>query len=545
MMPIRNFVFKGGGIKGIAYVGVLAALEAVQFDFDEVKRIGGTSAGAIIALAFALRLTSQELKEVLNDIQFDLMLDNDLWRERVHAAQQHTNSSSFYAGSYASTSGASHLSSAASRLSEKLGLFPGEMLRELFEKILCWKTGIRHCTFQELHDAGFKDLYVVGFNLSTQLAETFCVDKTPTIIVSDAIRISMSIPFVFEPHSIFSKIEGQRIKDESGDTWTDGGIAENYPIRLFDHIPTTAAVSLVSDELQLETLGFYLAKGERRDYLAGIRSTPPRNTISGLQQYTSAIMSALQDNDYNEQVRYEDRCRTIIIDTGNVGTLDFHLSHEHKNNLMLAGWNSVCRHYSRNELLDQLPVELHTQPPIIIPSEHSRSTLLALAEENIIIDPSTWSVAIAYQESIPDNIFILIEGKNEFNQTWISRYDYRGGRVVVRESEDGLSEKQAPRQLASLLETRITYSQCWKIKRESAQELQQKIRTYPQSSSITSSAAWCQSMLRSVNAFHISGNLPHDMDIVIVLGQKTPFTIRLYAKVAPQSNEKPVKTSWW
>jgi NTE family protein len=49
----RNLVFEGGGVKGIAYVGALRQLEARGI-MEEIRRVGGTSAGAINAVMLSL-----------------------------------------------------------------------------------------------------------------------------------------------------------------------------------------------------------------------------------------------------------------------------------------------------------------------------------------------------------------------------------------------------------------------------------------------------------------------------------------------------------
>ena len=42
MLPIpeiEDLIFKGGSVKGVAYLGVKAALDACGFDFSKVKRV--------------------------------------------------------------------------------------------------------------------------------------------------------------------------------------------------------------------------------------------------------------------------------------------------------------------------------------------------------------------------------------------------------------------------------------------------------------------------------------------------------------------------
>lgn len=511
-MP-KNLIFKGGGVKGIAYVGVLAALELASenFNFAEIERVGGTSAGAIIALAFALRLTAQELKSVLSGVDLDAMLDNKRWRERIDSVKYTVNKSSkFGLASYGSTSGASIASSASSELSEHLGFFPGKKLRDVFEKMLVWKTGIQNCTFAELRAAGFKDLHVIGFNLSTKLAETFCVDRTPNVIIADAIRISMSIPFAFQPHSVYEKdADGRRTEIKRG-VWIDGGVMENYPIRLFDAVA----------EQHSETLGFYLSKGDKAAYLQGEQEVPPAIEIKGIRDFTFAVLSALMGHDYNDQVRYEDRNRTVIIDTSederskNVETMDFNLSPNKQNGLMQVGWSAVRKFYSLEEQLPQvLPEKFHA---IIIDGLlHDRLTCLAPETMNIHINFQEWAIAVAICQDNPEQVFFLMEGQNDVGASIFFRYDYVEQQVKVYEEVQGYDEHKAPRVLASLLKGKLqnTRGISWQLNKEVALDLQDKIRTM-QNSKHENSAQWCLALLREIDDFQISGSLPSNTNFL-------------------------------
>ncbi len=57
--PFTNLIFEGGGVKGIAYVGALTVLEDKDV-LQKVKRLGGTSAGAINATLLALKFSLAE-----------------------------------------------------------------------------------------------------------------------------------------------------------------------------------------------------------------------------------------------------------------------------------------------------------------------------------------------------------------------------------------------------------------------------------------------------------------------------------------------------
>ena len=73
-MEIKNLIFEGAGVRGLAYAGVVEALEEYQI-IDQVDKVGGTSAGAIIALLIALEYDSEALTSIISDTKFQQFND--------------------------------------------------------------------------------------------------------------------------------------------------------------------------------------------------------------------------------------------------------------------------------------------------------------------------------------------------------------------------------------------------------------------------------------------------------------------------------------
>ena len=74
---IENLVFQGGGVKGIAYLGVLQQLMIENPDFlTNVKKIAGTSAGSLLALYLGLNMSFEEISELMN-LDYAELLDAD------------------------------------------------------------------------------------------------------------------------------------------------------------------------------------------------------------------------------------------------------------------------------------------------------------------------------------------------------------------------------------------------------------------------------------------------------------------------------------
>src|SRR5436190_580827 len=70
----ENLVFEGGGIRGIAYAGSLQVLEE-QTILPQIKRVAGTSAGAIAALTVSLGYTAKEIEAIINDTRIEKFND--------------------------------------------------------------------------------------------------------------------------------------------------------------------------------------------------------------------------------------------------------------------------------------------------------------------------------------------------------------------------------------------------------------------------------------------------------------------------------------
>src|SRR5271166_6238140 len=72
----ENLVFQGGGPKGLAYLGVVKVLES-RGALQSVKRVAGTSAGAINAVFISLNYSCQAMMKLMKETNFSTFLDVD------------------------------------------------------------------------------------------------------------------------------------------------------------------------------------------------------------------------------------------------------------------------------------------------------------------------------------------------------------------------------------------------------------------------------------------------------------------------------------
>lgn len=75
-LEIRNLVFEGGGVKGIAYGGALKVMEEKGI-LDGLQRVAGTSAGAITATLLAVGYLADAVGDVIAKTDFRDFEDDD------------------------------------------------------------------------------------------------------------------------------------------------------------------------------------------------------------------------------------------------------------------------------------------------------------------------------------------------------------------------------------------------------------------------------------------------------------------------------------
>lgn len=316
MYAFRNLVFEGGGIKGIAYLGAMDVLEKKGI-LKDIVRVAGTSAGAINALLLGLGYTTREIRNIMWELDFKKFQDNK-W--------------SIFSNSY--------------NFFTKYGWYKGKFFMNWVEGLIEGKTGHKGCTFRELNEMNygqFREIFFIGTNISTGFAEVFSYIHTPDMKIADAVRISMSIPFFFTA-----------CKGREGDIFVDGGVMENYPIKLFDR-----EKYILNGDIRIEreyyeeynkklakskspyvynhqTLGFRLDSGREISLLRD-RQKPKGKKIRTIFGYTRRLINTMMEIQNNYHIHSDDWQRTVYINTLGVKTTDFDISANKKKDLLKSG----------------------------------------------------------------------------------------------------------------------------------------------------------------------------------------------------------------
>ena len=320
---IRNLAFKGGGVRGIAYMGALKVLDE-QGLLKNVERTAGTSSGAIAALLFSMRLPVTKIIELFNTLDLSKIPQNG-------------NNGKTPGSKILPVKGADNYR----RMFEKFGWYSSNYFYQWERKIIadhCF--GNAAATFREFQEYGFRDLYVVVSNLSRHRTEIFSVETTPEVSVADAVRMSMSIPLFFES----LQFDGYRLGE--GDYYVDGGLYNNYPIDIFDNPKYARRSRMFSDGINGETLGLFL-------YPAKIQNKQIRDIPETVWDYIDLTVRSIYDSHQTAILDHNlvDRNRTISINDCGISALQFDIkegSQEYQQ-LFQSGMDAVADYINRKQ----------------------------------------------------------------------------------------------------------------------------------------------------------------------------------------------------
>ena len=265
-------VMKGGGAKGLAYLGALAELTK-YYKFDWYL---GTSAGAISAILLAADYGIPELTALLEAKDFRDFRDAGPLK-------------------------------AIFNLALKDGLYNAETLTKWLDDLLARK--LRSSTRVRMEGLSTRaTVYACKRDRSVLIFDSIDPESRKTA-AAYAVRCSAAIPFVFVPE----KHEGMRV--------LDGGLRQNYPIK-----------QLLSTDPNKPFIGLYLGP-----------ETYEGEANTSIIKDLLAIFTEAPDADALRKYRNE----TIIIDPRPISTLDFKLSPEEKQFLLLQGRSSALQFLSK------------------------------------------------------------------------------------------------------------------------------------------------------------------------------------------------------
>jgi predicted acylesterase/phospholipase RssA len=180
----ENLILSGGGVRGLYYLGFMKYFNDRLHQF---KNLAGTSIGSFFAVAIALGYTEQEIRpHVLNILDYN----------RVKSLKVFD-------------------------FLENLGLDDGSKLEHYIKKMIRYKFGKKELTFKQLYETYNKNVTITAISIEDNSVIYFSKESHPLMKVWKAVRMSMTVPFLFKPYTYKEK------------NYIDGGLRHNFPIELY------------------------------------------------------------------------------------------------------------------------------------------------------------------------------------------------------------------------------------------------------------------------------------------------------------------------
>ena len=330
---IRNLVFQGGGIKGVALAGGYKALDYIlrhrhKQTIEDIECVAGTSAGAIFALTVSVGIPPDQLIDLLRTAPFSHFLDdvkpsvltkNGFWPKMSGLFDD------ILGLGKQTISFVTHPLTRSLDILKTDGLSKGEIIMGWLSKVIAThllsvmeEEGItplanfirsipgleeaRCIDLQQVPAHGlddkqllklnfghlkelikfnpkrFKHLFTVALRLQDQeCSEGIEVmsswnNEWREVLIIDAVRASMSIPVVFIPHQVRTFNEHGVLALHSNRHYVDGGALKNYPIELFDRFKYLPKFSNGDDD-----------KYEPNPFTVGFRLFTPEELKQGVE----------------------------------------------------------------------------------------------------------------------------------------------------------------------------------------------------------------------------------------------------------------------
>ncbi len=377
-----DLVFEGGGAKGMVFVG---AMEEFNRRGHSHGRLLGTSAGAITAALLAAGYTTDEMLAALGEQTGEgqpvfttfmgqpgplpvedlrqgalarVLKDIDLpFLPNAFGIEE-----KFDAGLLKLISGSAlgrHLLS----FIERGGWFAADAFVEWMSKKLDsgdfdgQKRAFGGMTLKEFNAVTGSDLSLVAANVTKGIKLVLNHRTAPDVPVVWAVRMSMSIPLLWQEVTWRAEWGQYRGLDLAGDAIVDGGLLSNFPIELF--ISNQKPVQAVMGEKVSErVLGLLI--DESVD-VPNAPALPPKTgapekkkpaaqvgELATVQRLLNLVNTMLEARDKDVIGAFEDL--VVRLPAGGYGTTEFDMTEERRAALLEAGRITMKRYLDRLEM---------------------------------------------------------------------------------------------------------------------------------------------------------------------------------------------------
>src|SRR4051812_5724739 len=306
-MAVRaDLVLSGGGVLGVGHAGAASVLQERGYEF---QRIAGTSAGSIVGALLAARMPADRMHEEIGRLDYRKFIDRDLL-DRIP------------------------LVGPAKSLLVENGYAEGDYFHKWLTAML-ETLGVR--TFRDLRiddDPGADPRPEHQWRLTVMAADVtrgqllrlpqdyarygLEPDDQP---VADAVRCSMSVPYLFEPW---------KLRHDGGvSLLVDGGIITNYPIDTFDRTD--------GQKGRWGTIGITLLPKLPEGATRLVPQLGLLRPFPGFRFLESVITTAIVGRDQSYLAQPWVQARSIEVDSLQVNPFDFAIDNETSERLYQSG----------------------------------------------------------------------------------------------------------------------------------------------------------------------------------------------------------------
>ena len=201
--PKVGLVLSGGGAKGAAHIGVLKYIEEMGIPIDY---IAGTSMGSIVGGMYALGYSSDEILNIISEVDWDRLISNKVERQKISYERKSESRNQLITIPFSVGTDQHELQSRSFKNSLPTGIVSGDNLINLFNSLSVGYSD----------PVDFNNLPIPFLCIATNVlnGEKEVLNKG---VFSKAIRASMAIPILFDPVKIDNVL------------YADGGLVNNFP----------------------------------------------------------------------------------------------------------------------------------------------------------------------------------------------------------------------------------------------------------------------------------------------------------------------------
>lgn len=354
-MTTYDLVFEGGGAKGLAFAG---AIEAFEDAGHQPGRLMGTSAGAITAALLAAGYTIDEIRPALTETLPNGKLVFSSFLGEPTEFSQDVIRNSLFARLLRNVDVPLVPETVEQRVDDYLirAMLRSKLYRYAFsfeeqggvysaDPLVVWLTeklnangrNYGSVTLQEFHEATDRELTTIAADTTGGQMLILNHNTAPDVPVVMAVRMSMSVPFLWQEVIWQPEWGTYRGEDVSGHAVVDGGAVSNFPIELF--LSESDSVTEIMGEPSGNVLGFLLDESKE------VPDAPPHTALDeegvaigdwGTVQRVAGLADTMMGaHDRRAIQTYKDRI--VRLPAKSYGTIEFDMTPERLEALIAAG----------------------------------------------------------------------------------------------------------------------------------------------------------------------------------------------------------------